>query len=256
MSEHAATAEPMSSALYEVQHDRAKLGMWLFLASEIMFFTGFIGAYIVLRMNNAGVALYEQHYMNGGKLLHDAKTMEGTVVTGFVEHETDKDYTILDSTGATVMAPKSENKNTKSEDVHGTRHLAVINTVFLILSSLTMAMAVHSAHQKHQLATSIFLMITILLGCGFMVVKGFEYSAKFGHGIFPSTSPFFSAYFTMTGFHGLHVFAGIIALLGLLGGSMSGAYSKGHYRPVEITGLYWHLVDLVWIFLFPILYLI
>lgn len=197
MSEHA-----VSGALYEVQHDRAKFGMWLFLASELMFFTGFIGAYIVLRMNNAESALLDQ------KLIQE------------------------------------------------TRHLAIINTVLLIVSSLTMAMAVASARARNQIATSVYLLATISLGCGFMVVKTLEYSAKFAHGIYPSSSVFFSAYFTMTGFHGMHVLAGIIALLGLLGASMSGAFKEGHYRPVEITGLYWHLVDLIWIFLFPILYLI
>jgi cytochrome c oxidase subunit 3 len=197
MSEHA-----VSEALYEVQHDRAKFGMWLFLASEIMFFTGFIGSYIVLRMNNAEAMLKDQ------------------------------------------------------DQIQMTLHLAIINTVALILSSLTMAMAVKSAHERKQIATSSYLFATILLACVFMVVKFLEYKAKFDHGLYPSSSPFFSCYFTMTGFHGLHVLAGIVALLGILGGSMSGAYTNGHYRPVEITGLYWHLVDLIWIFLFPMLYLL
>jgi cytochrome c oxidase subunit 3 len=188
--------------LYQVIYDRCKLGMWLFLASEIMFFTGFIGSYVVLRMNNAEACLKDQHL------------------------------------------------------IQGTLNLAVVNTVLLILSSLTMALAVHNARQSRQQLTSMYLLLTIMLGSGFLVIKAFEYMEKFGHDIYPSTSVFFSAYFTMTGFHGLHVLAGVFVLTGILAASVSGAYKGGHFRPVEMTGLYWHLVDLIWIFLFPILYLI
>ncbi len=176
-----------------------KLGMWLFLASEVMFFTGLIGAYIVLR---AGVL----HWPHSGE-----------------------DLSIP---------------------------LAALNTFILLTSSLTMAMSVGAVHEGHAKRLRLFLAMTILLGSAFLVVKGFEYSVKFAHGHYPGTALFWDCYFTLTGFHGLHVLGGIIANLWILGLSSRPTFlsSRGHL--VELSGLYWHFVDLVWIFLFPLLYLI
>jgi cytochrome c oxidase subunit 3 len=99
------------------------------------------------------------------------------------------------------------------------------------------------------------MFITFLCACTFLVVKYFEYTAKFSHHIYPSTSTFFALYFIMTGFHAMHVVGGMIPISWMLIRSFS---KKGYtdYGRVEILGLYWHFVDLVWIFLFPVLYLI
>ncbi|HUI65884.1 MAG TPA: cytochrome c oxidase subunit 3, partial [Bacteroidota bacterium] len=103
-----------------------------------------------------------------------------------------------------------------------------------------------------------YMASTILLAFGFLVVKGFEYGHKFELGHFPSTSNFFAIYFTLTGLHGLHVIGGIVVNSYLLGpGSKMWATQPGRFtNRVEIAGLYWHFVDLVWIFLFPSLYLL
>lgn len=178
---------------------RGKLGMWLFLASEVMFFSGFIAAYIVLRM--------------GGD-------------------PADFDSSIL---------------NWK---------LAFLNTVLLLTSSLTMVLAIFSIQRGDQKGLQLNLFFTILLGFGFLIIKSIEYGTKFLHHLTPTSSVFMSCYFVMTGFHGIHVLAGIIVLSFLLAWSMQGKYSATNYASIEITGLYWHLVDIVWIFLFPLLYLL
>ena len=104
--------------------------------------------------------------------------------------------------------------------------------------------------------TGLILILTILFGIAFLGVKAWEYSTKFAHGHFPGTGLFFDCYFILTGFHGFHVLAGIIANLWILWMTYKPTFleTRGHY--VEDSGLYWHFVDLVWIFLFPILYLI
>ena len=100
------------------------------------------------------------------------------------------------------------------------------------------------------------LAITIICGLIFGLNKYFEYSAKFHHHIYPSTSIFFALYFMMTGLHMLHVLAGVITLTVLLVLNLRGKFSETYNAPIEIGGLYWHLVDLIWIYLFPLLYLI
>ena len=100
------------------------------------------------------------------------------------------------------------------------------------------------------------LMATIMLACGFMVIKTIEYSTRFSHGIFPGTGVPFAIYFTLTGFHALHVGAGIIALLVLWGRAQAPAPATAMAGACELVGLYCHLVDLIWIFLFPLLYLL
>ncbi|KRT66757.1 MAG: cytochrome c oxidase subunit III, cytochrome c oxidase subunit III [Candidatus Dadabacteria bacterium CSP1-2] len=134
--------------------------------------------------------------------------------------------------------------------------LGALNTAVLILSSLTMALGVTSIQRGKPKRLALFLLLTILLGLAFGVNKYFEYSAKFHHHIYPGTSIFFSLYFTMTGLHMLHVFAGMALLTTMLVLTLRGRFSDKYYTPVEVSGLYWHLVDLIWIYLFPLLYLI
>lgn len=134
--------------------------------------------------------------------------------------------------------------------------LGALNTAVLILSSLTMALGVTSIQRGKPKRLALFLILTILLGLAFGVNKYFEYSAKFHHHIYPGTSIFFSLYFMMTGLHMLHVFAGMALLTTMLVLTLRGRFSDKYYTPVEVSGLYWHLVDLIWIYLFPLLYLI
>ncbi len=136
------------------------------------------------------------------------------------------------------------------------KKLGALNTVILIFSSLTMALGVTSIQRGKQNLLRIFLILTILCGLGFGVDKYIEYSAKFHHHLYPSTSIFFALYFMMTGLHMLHVFAGLVVLTFVLVLSFKGKFSKKYYTPVELGGIYWHLVDLIWIYLFPLLYLI
>ncbi len=179
--------------------NHGKLVMWIFLASEIMFFSGFFGAFIVLRNANIDVFTHTSHELNVA--------------------------------------------------------LATLNTVFLISSSLTMALAIFHIERNNKAMFQLFMGLTILCAFGFLTVKYFEYSSKFHHGHFPSSNIFFAFYFLMTGFHGLHVIGGIIPMVWMFFKSFT---SKGYTKPyrVEVLGLYWHFVDLVWIFLFPALYLL
>ena len=176
-----------------------KLGLWVFLASEVMFFTGLIAAYIVLRMSNPAWPGPEGH----------------------------------------LSVP-----------------IGTANTFVLICSSMTMVMA-HAKLQANRLAAGAgYLLATVLLGCAFLVVKGYEYSLKFSHGLFPSTNIFWSCYFMLTGFHALHVLGGIITNLWLFSLAARKRLGPPKAYLVELAGLYWHFVDIVWIFLFPLLYLI
>jgi cytochrome c oxidase subunit 3 len=155
---------------------------------------------------------------------------------------------------------------------HASHHLDIllggINTVVLIGSSLTMALAVHAAQMGRKRALQLFLLLTILLGSTFLVIKGFEYAHKFHEGHVPGpyftwqgaeagqAELFFSLYFAMTGLHAAHMVIGITILGILLAQASRGAYGPLYNTPIELTGLYWHFVDIVWIFLFPLLYLI
>ena len=146
--------------------------------------------------------------------------------------------------------------------------LGAFNTAVLIGSSLTMAMAVHAAAVGRRKPTVVYLLLTIALGSVFLGIKVFEYADKFEHHLVPgpafqfpgpNAAPaeiFYSLYFAMTGLHALHMVIGIpiIAVVGWL--AWRGRYGPDYHTPVEITGLYWHFVDIVWIFLFPLLYLI
>ncbi len=146
--------------------------------------------------------------------------------------------------------------------------LGAINTTVLITSSLTMALAVHSAQVGRRQLLVLFLLLTMALGTTFLVIKGFEYAHKFHEGLVPGPAfsyhgpdagqqqLFFSIYFAMTGMHALHMVIGFGLLTVLVIHSRRGRYGPAYYTPVELIGLYWHFVDIVWIFLFPLLYLI
>lgn len=182
----------------------SKLGIWVFLASEIMLFGGLFSAYVFLRI---------------------------------AAPEGDFDYW-----GSKLSVPK-----------------ATFNTLVLILSSVTMVMAWASLKLRQFDKYKIYLGVTILCALAFLFVKYFEYTGKFHHGIYPSSSTFMGIYFTLTGLHVLHIIGGVAVLLFYWSPIADKMYKEDPEllaNRIEITGLYWHFVDLVWIFLFPILYLL
>lgn len=156
---------------------------------------------------------------------------------------------VLLRTGAPVWPRGSELLNVP---------LATFNTLVLITSSVTMVMAWASLAMKDFSKYRRYMGLTILLALTFLVVKGFEYGHKFEHHHFPSTSTFYAIYFTLTGLHGLHVLGGIIVNTYFLfpGSALWKTEPEQFMGRVECAGLYWHFVDLVWIFLFPVLYLL
>lgn len=179
----------------------AKLGIWLFLASEVMLFGALFSSYILLRI-------------------------------GAEEWPTGSDI---------LSVP-----------------IATVNTLILIASSVTMVMSWASLKMKDIGKYKIYMGLTILLAVAFLVIKAFEYNAKFSHHLYPETSTFLAIYFTITGLHGLHILGGIIVNGYLLGPGikMWQTNPEQFTNRIEIAGLYWHFVDLVWIFLFPVLYLL
>ena len=154
----------------------------------------------------------------------------------------------------------------------GSNHLNVtmgaLNTAVLICSSLSMALAVRAAQTSNRGGQIVNLILTIIFGSIFLIVKYFEYAEKFEHHLVPGrhfdmTLPqanqqqlFFSIYFMLTGVHAIHMVVGIVLMLVILTMSWRGRFSADYYTPVEMSGLYWHFVDIVWIFLFPLLYLL
>ena len=146
--------------------------------------------------------------------------------------------------------------------------LGTINTAVLITSSLTMALGVHAAQLGQRRLLMIFLVATMILGAAFLGIKGVEYYHNFAEHHVPGPAfqfekehfrhaqIFFSLYFVMTGLHALHMIIGIGIMLVMLWWAWRGTITAEYYAPIEISGLYWHFVDIVWIFLFPLLYLI
>lgn len=148
--------------------------------------------------------------------------------------------------------------------------LATINTAVLLTSSLTMALAVHAAQEGGRRALVIFLLLTLLFGAVFLGIKGVEYYQEYQENLVPlqgfnfqydGQSPriaalFFQLYFVMTGLHAVHLIIGITLVGGTAILAWLGRFTPETYEPVEIVGLYWHFIDVVWIFLFPLLYLI
>lgn len=179
----------------------SKLGVWLFLASEVMLFGALFSTYIILRVGSV-------NWPHGSAILN---------------------------------VP-----------------LATLNTMVLITSSVTMVMSWASLMMNKFNHYRLYLALTILLALVFLVVKGFEYGAKFEHHHFPSTDNFYAIYFTLTGLHGLHILGGIVVntYFLLFGHRLWKTNPKQLTGRIEAAGLYWHFVDLVWIFLFPVLYLL
>ena len=178
-----------------------KLGIWLFLASEVMLFGALFSTLILLRTS-------APHWPRGWEELNIP--------------------------------------------------LATLNTFILIASSVTVVLAWANLRLGQLKKAKIFLALTLLCGLGFMVIKSIEYASKFQHHHYPKTNNFFATYFVMTGLHGLHVLGGMVvfAYLLLTADKWYAKHRDQFTNRVEVTGLYWHFVDLVWIFLFPVLYLL
>src|SRR5436190_2721654 len=192
------------------QKEASTLGMWTFLATEIMFFGGLFLSYTVYRTT------YPQAFAAGSR--------------------------------------------------HNNLWLGTINTAVLLTSSLTMALAVHAAQANRTRALMRFLAATSGMGLVFLGIKGIEYYQHFAEHLVPGihyagtgpakTELFFYLYFAMTGLHAIHVLVGVGLLTVLLLLARARRFSSDYYTPVEISGLYWHFVDLVWVFLYPLFYLV
>jgi len=195
-----------------IQNHAVRLGMWLFLGTEVLLFAGLFLGYTVYRWLYLGAFDVGSHELN--------------------------------------------------------IWLGMLNTIVLITSSFTVAWAYHAVkHDQIKLAEKL-LIFTIACALAFLVVKYFEYAHKFHEGQLPGRwysfheirepgiNMFFAVYFLATGLHAFHVIVGMSVLGWVLWRVRKGKYSSEHYVPVELGALYWHLVDLVWIFLFPLLYLI
>jgi cytochrome c oxidase subunit 3 len=188
----------------------ARVGMWLFLCTEILLFGGLFLLYSVYRY---------QH------------------------------------------PPDFRAASRELNRFHGT-----LNTAVLITSSLSVVLAVHSLGKGRRREAMLLLAASLALGAGFLVVKGFEWGEKFTHGLYPGSPVllakakgeilYFGLYFMMTGLHALHVLIGLGLLAAVLGLVAKGRVSPEHPILLENVGLYWHLVDMIWIFLFPLFYLI
>ncbi|GAB4152558.1 MAG: hypothetical protein Fur0015_15180 [Ignavibacteriales bacterium] len=144
--------------------------------------------------------------------------------------------------------------------------VGTINTIILLTSSLTVALSITAIQKNNKFLSLVFLAITDLLALMFMINKYFEWSAKISHGIYPGSEEllskqngeilFFGLYYVMTGLHGLHVIIGVVLLTIMLVLIYKNKITSDNYVKLENSGLYWHLVDLIWIFLFPLFYLI
>jgi heme/copper-type cytochrome/quinol oxidase subunit 3 len=138
---------------------------------------------------------------------------------------------------------------------HLSTPIASVNTLVLLTSSLTIVMALEAVGNEDRKRTKRYLFLTICLGLTFLGIKAFEYSHEIAQGFTPLAGTFWSFYYAMTGLHALHVLAGIIANLVLFIMAVKGSLWPNTQQRVEYAGLYWHFVDIVWIFLFPLLYL-
>lgn len=199
MSIHAGSPAAHPGAHTATGIPSGKLGMWVFLTSEVMFFTGLIGAYVVLRLSHPNWPGSEGHLSVG---------------------------------------------------------IGTLNTLLLIGSSTTIVLSLAASHTNSMPTTRGWLVATIVLGALFVLIKLFvEYRQKFAHHILPSTNVFWSCYYTMTGLHALHVFGGVVFNCWVLSRTFRQATWQVNSHRLELAGLYWHFVDIVWIFLFPLLYL-
>jgi len=178
--------------------DRGKFAIWLFLATEVMFFTGLIGAYLVIRMGAPS-------WPDPGKLL------------------------AVDITAA--------------------------NTFLLIASSWMMVRALDAIQKGDKGGLTRWLGFTVIGGAVFVGVQAYEYTILLQEGYLPNRDLFWSTFYAMTGFHGIHVCAGVIWMFLIWLGAVRGKYDANNYVKVELAGLYWHFVDLVWVLLFTVVYL-
>lgn len=177
-----------------------KLGMWIFLASEVMLFGALISAFVVLRLGSPAFGVPPDEIMG--------------------------------------------------------RPLATLNTFVLITSSVTMVLALASIQAERIRAFAMWLSLTSVLGLAFLGIKAFEYQHKIHEGVTLTSSLFGSFYFTLTGLHGLHMIGGLVFNTYILIKGLRGGFSGGRWQRVEYAGLYWHFVDLVWVILFPLFYLV
>lgn len=153
--------------------------------------------------------------------------------------------------GSYILA-RAASQGWSAEAAHLSTAMATVNTLVLLTSSMTMAMAFAAYKKTDQRGVRTFLLLTILLGLAFLGIKGYEYTSHILEGLIPWSGAFWSFYYLLTGLHALHVIAGLIVNLILWLAARKGLGTG--YR-IEIAGLYWHFVDIVWIFLFPLLYL-
>ncbi|MBZ0170280.1 Cytochrome c oxidase subunit 3 [Candidatus Methylomirabilis lanthanidiphila] len=153
--------------------------------------------------------------------------------------------------GSYILA-RAASPGWSAEAAHLSTAMATVNTLVLLTSSMTMAMAFAAYQKADQRGVRTFLLLTILLGLAFLGIKGYEYTSHILEGLVPWSGAFWSFYYLLTGLHALHVIAGLIVNLILWLAARKGLGTG--YR-IEIAGLYWHFVDIVWIFLFPLLYL-
>jgi cytochrome c oxidase subunit III len=288
-----------------------KVAMWLFLATEIMFFTGLIGSYIVLRSGSPGDAYSNQfspasssknlppdptavvlesvgpHEKEVAEIVHKATkwkeekvehvihTVEHInpfpIATGLPKAEAEKLKSQFEQAQAKARTeplvwynwplPYDYETNPLSID------LTALNTFFLICSSVTMVLALAAIQKGDVWGLRLYLLATTLIGALFLSIQVYEYYqlttghlypigiSKTGH-FRPDVSLFASCFFTMTGFHGAHVTGGVILLACITIQSFRGTYTRASHSSVELAGLYWHFVDLVWIILFTVVYLI
>ena len=178
--------------------DNRKLGMWLFIVNEIMFFAAFIGLFIAYK-NTPAMADFRTHF---------------------------------------------------------NPWLGIIGTSVLLFSSLMVVLAIASIQNGSKRGLMLFLVLTILLGLTFLGIQYTEFSTLHNDGYTLTTSSATSAFYVMTGFHGLHVFVGVLWALGILFVAGRNWFNKQRYAGVEMFGLYWHFVDIVWLILFMLIYLI
>ncbi|CAN5704392.1 hypothetical protein BH23PLA1_BH23PLA1_38890 [soil metagenome] len=315
--DHASMGRPTVQAPLPITP--GKVAMWLFLATEVMFFTGLIGSYIVLRSGSPPDA-YSNLFAPGTDLTYHSGA-QGVVVkdvgpdehrlveiiheaTGKdvhdIEHQLEVVPTLetvvgvaspgidagpfeqqlrtieqlaadLKSAGATIEVQGIETYQWPEPYITLVNPLSIdltaVNTFILICSSVTMVLALAAVQRGDKRKLSLYLLATILIGSLFLGIQVYEYyQLLIGHhytvgvsptGHFtPDVSLFASCFFTMTGFHGAHVTGGVVLLIIIWIQSLRSAYSVGHHAPVEMAGLYWHFVDLVWIILFTVVYLI
>jgi heme/copper-type cytochrome/quinol oxidase subunit 3 len=283
-----------------------KVAMWLFLATEVMFFTGLIGTYIVLRAGSPPGS-YSNLYPPGTDLakLQEMKGVEIDSVgddhervieaireaTGQTEAQVEATLhsvphalvTPLKADAAAKLAEHLESLGAKAEvesletfpwpqPYHPYTNplsidLTAVNTFILICSSVTMVLALSAIQRGDQAKLKLFLLATVLIGSVFLGVQVYEYyqlstghhhpiGISLDHHFRPSSSLFGSCFYVMTGFHGAHVAGGVILLSCILIAALRGRYSRANHSSVELAGLYWHFVDLVWIILFTVVYLI